>query len=101
MRIDVYETPQELAAAAAARLAGLLAETPVTFGLAGGSTPAATYRVLRDEPLQWEHVTCWLPDEGWVPPEDPLSKEPLTSHGSWMPKQRHSFLKALRPLLPR
>ena len=73
MRIEVYDTPQDLALASAVRLAGLLAETPVTFGLAGGSTPAATYRMLRDELLQWEHVTCWLPDERWVPPEDPLS----------------------------
>jgi hypothetical protein len=41
MQIDVYDTPDDLAVAAAARVSELLAGAPVTFGLAGGS-PAAT-----------------------------------------------------------
>lgn len=73
MRIDVYDDAEELAEATAGRLAELLADVPVTFGLAGGSTPAATYRILREQALPWEQVTCWLPDERWVPPEDPAS----------------------------
>ena len=73
MRTDVYNTKDDLATAAAARLSELLAEAPVTFGLAGGTTPAATYRILREQSLPWAQVTCWLPDERWVPPEDPAS----------------------------
>ncbi len=75
MTIEVYETPEALAAAAADRLATLLADAPVTFGLAGGSTPAATYEILRERQLPWAFVTCWLPDERWVPPEDPASNQ--------------------------
>lgn len=85
MRIDVHANADDLAEAAAARLAELLAAIPMTFGLAGGSTPTPTYRILRDQPLPWEHVTCWLPDERWVPPEDPASnalmaRRQLTDH---------------------
>jgi 6-phosphogluconolactonase len=85
MHIDVYDTPDDLAEAAAGRLATLLSHVPVTFGLAGGSTPAATYRILREHSLPWQQVTCWLPDERWVPPEDPASnalmaRRQLTDH---------------------
>ena len=73
MRIDVHATPEDLAQAAADHLAELLAATPVTFGLAGGSTPAPTYQALSRRPLDWSRVTCWLPDERWVPPDDPAS----------------------------
>jgi 6-phosphogluconolactonase len=85
MRFDVYDTDEELAAAAADELVELLGDVPVTFGLAGGSTPTATYRRLRDRSLPWQEVTCWLPDERWVPPEDPASnartaRRQLTDH---------------------
>lgn len=85
MPIDVYDTADELAEAAAAQLAELLATAPTTFGLAGGSTPVPTYLILRDQPLPWEQVTCWLPDERWVPPEDPgsnalMARRRLTDH---------------------
>jgi len=85
MRTEVYDTPQELAVAAADKLSVLLGDVPTTFGLAGGSTPAATYQILRGRPLPWEQVTCWLPDERWVPPEDPASnalmaRRQLTDH---------------------
>lgn len=85
MQIDVYDTADDLAEAAAARIAALLEATPVTLGLAGGSTPTATYRILRDRALPWEEVVCWLPDERWVPPEDPASnalmaRRELTDH---------------------
>jgi 6-phosphogluconolactonase len=85
MPIDVYDNADNLAEAAAGRLAALLTEVPVTFGLAGGSTPVATYRILREQALPWQQVTCWLPDERWVPPEDPASnalmaRRQLTDH---------------------
>lgn len=73
MRIEVHATAEELAEAAADHLAELLAAAPVTFGLAGGSTPAATYQALSSRSLDWSRVTCWLPDERWVPPNDPAS----------------------------
>ena len=73
MRIDVHATPEDLAEAAADHLAELLAVAPVTFGLAGGSTPAPTYQALSRRSLDWSRVTCWLPDERWVPPDDPAS----------------------------
>ena len=67
------DTPEDLSIAAADLLADVLGETPTTFGLAGGSTPVATYRILRERRLDWGQITCWLPDERWVPPEDPES----------------------------
>ena len=79
MRVDVHDTVEELAAGAADHLAELLADRPQTFGLAGGSTPVDTYRELRQRHLPWEQVTCWLPDERWVPPEDPASNALMAS----------------------
>ena len=73
MDINVYDTTEDLAAGAADLVSEYLAEAPATFGLAGGSTPAATYRILREQTLPWGQVTCWLPDERWVPPDDPAS----------------------------
>ena len=79
------DTPEDLALAATDLLVDALAEAPTTFGLAGGSTPIATYGALRERDLQWGDITCWLPDERWVPPEDPMSnalmaKRELTDH---------------------
>ncbi|MEA3511666.1 MAG: 6-phosphogluconolactonase, partial [Actinomycetota bacterium] len=71
MRIEIADSAQELAVVAADRIAELLSEGPSTFGLAGGSTPRSTYRELRARDIAWDQVTCWLPDERWVPPEDP------------------------------
>lgn len=69
MELIVYETPEELAAGAAQRIAGLIAESPdvFTFGLAGGSSPASTYEALRDHEVNWSGVDAWLSDERWVP----------------------------------
>ena len=85
MRIEVSDTLEGLAIAAADHLADLLAEGPQTFGLAGGSSPIATYRELRERDLGWERVTCWLPDERWVPVDDPdsnavMARTELTDH---------------------
>jgi 6-phosphogluconolactonase len=85
VRTEVYGTQDQLAEAAADRLAAVLADAPTTFGLAGGSTPARTYEILRERSLPWGQVTCWLPDERWVPPEDPASnalmaQRALTDH---------------------
>lgn len=37
------------------------------FGLAGGSTPRATYELLGRAPVNWSRLTLWVSDERWVP----------------------------------
>lgn len=39
------------------------------LGLAGGSTPEATYRNLANMPIDWTGVTTWMTDERWVAPD--------------------------------
>ena len=45
------------------------------LGLAGGSTPAATYDVLAGRTIDWSTTTAWIPDERWVPPDDDASNQ--------------------------
>ncbi len=68
----VYPDNQHLAAAAARRLVEVVGDTDrarVTIGLAGGSTPAETYRLLADMTVDWDRVDAWVSDERWVPHE--------------------------------
>ncbi|MDJ0663542.1 MAG: 6-phosphogluconolactonase [Acidimicrobiia bacterium] len=69
MSLHVLPTADDLAAAAAARIADAINTTDRTFslGLAGGGTPAATYRRLAKAEVQWSRVVMWLGDERWVP----------------------------------
>lgn len=70
MNVEVFADAVALAIGAAERIAGVLDDAPgerVSLGLAGGSTPAATYRQLRDMPTPWDRVDAWLADERWVP----------------------------------
>ncbi len=71
MEAMVHETPEEVAEAAARRVADLLAASDDRFslGLAGGSTPEATYKELRGGASGWDRVDAWLSDERWVPPD--------------------------------
>lgn len=65
-----------LAQGAANHIASFLAGSPgdtATLGLAGGSTPAATYVRLREADVAWERVDAWLSDERWVPHDHPDS----------------------------
>jgi 6-phosphogluconolactonase len=85
MRIEIADSAGELAVIAADTLAELLSGGPRTLGLAGGSTPRDTYRELRTREVPWDQVTCWLPDERWVPPEDPeanalMARRELLAH---------------------
>lgn len=75
MELVVYQTPREAAGGAAQRIADLLAEAGdgFTLGLAGGSTPAATYEALRSRATGWQKVDAWLSDERWVPHDDERS----------------------------
>lgn len=68
METVVHQTPDELASRVAGQIADLISSNPrLTIGLAGGSTPEATYRALRDRDVNWEKVDFWLSDERWVP----------------------------------
>lgn len=69
MKLIVYDNPEALAVGAAQCIADLIAEgdDPFTLGLAGGSTPTATYEALRGRATGWGRVHAWLSDERWVP----------------------------------
>lgn len=71
MRTLVHDSPESTATASANRIAEIMEATEgrFTLGLAGGSTPEATYRALRGRGLEWVRVDAWLSDERWVPPD--------------------------------
>ncbi len=67
MRVHVLPDSAALAEYAATIIDRHL-EPGGNLALAGGGTPAATYRALRH--VDWEPITLWLGDERWVPPDD-------------------------------
>lgn len=72
MPVHVAADRDALAAHASATIAGLLedrARPRASLGLAGGSSPKATYHQLRWESLNWAMIDLWLSDERWVPPD--------------------------------
>jgi 6-phosphogluconolactonase len=81
LNLLVYETPEELAEAAARDFAARAREAITERGrfavaLAGGSTPKATYEVLaRDyaDELDWSEVHVFFGDERPVPPDHKAS----------------------------
>jgi 6-phosphogluconolactonase len=93
LNLLVYETPQELAEAAARDFATRAREAIEGQGrfavaLAGGSTPKATYEVLaRDyiDKLDWSRLHVFFGDERTVPPDHEdsnyrMAREALLSH---------------------
>ena len=68
MELVVHNTASDVADAAARRIIEVTPDNG-TVGLAGGSTPAATYRVVRALDRNWSQVNFWLSDERWVPPD--------------------------------
>ena len=74
MRIRIFRDAEALASAAAEEIAGWLRfdEQP-TIGLAGGTTPSATYTALAQESVPWAKVHVWVTDERHVPPNAPDS----------------------------
>lgn len=90
MQIEVFPTADGAAAAAAAKIAEQARETSAevfTLGLAGGSTPRAAYRSLRELDVAWNRVVCWLSDERWVPHDyresnGKMAREELVDHVS-------------------
>jgi len=68
--VEVFSDPAALALGAAEMIATRLQDAPgprVSLGLAGGISPAATYRSMRGLPCRWDRVHVWLADERWVP----------------------------------
>ncbi|HUO46530.1 MAG TPA: 6-phosphogluconolactonase [Acidimicrobiia bacterium] len=88
MKVEVFPDRDALAAGAAEHIASVLREAPgprVSLGLAGGSTPEATYKQLRGLAARWERVDAWLTDERWVPEDHPdsngrMAAEALLQH---------------------
>jgi len=81
----MHENTRALADAAARRVVEAMSEQETTIGLAGGSTPRATYQALRQMDAPWERTLLWLSDERWVPPDHPDSNglmvaESLAAH---------------------
>jgi len=78
--LKVFDTPADLATAAADQIVSVLREAvesrgSASFALAGGSTPRATYEELarRGNSEWWESVEFFWSDERVVPPTDPAS----------------------------
>lgn len=64
----VHHSSDDLAGTVAGEIADLIAtESRLTLGLAGGGSPEATYRKLREMDVDWPKVDVWLSDERWVP----------------------------------
>lgn len=93
MNLFVYETPQELAEAAARDFATLAEEAIGERGrfavaLAGGSTPRATYEVLAGDyagRIDWDSVHLFFGDERGVGPDHEdsnyrMAREALLDH---------------------
>lgn len=84
----VFEDEATLATATASEIARLLAFAPgdrTDLGLAGGTTPRATYRELRALEVAWERLDLWLSDERWVASDHPdsngrMAAEELADH---------------------
>ncbi|MCX5942814.1 MAG: 6-phosphogluconolactonase [Cyanobacteria bacterium] len=90
-QLDISPNLDQLAQRAAAVLAdqlklALAQRERVLLALAGGTTPAAAYRLLGQAQLAWDRVDVLLGDERWVGPQDPSSNarmlhETLLGHG--------------------
>jgi 6-phosphogluconolactonase len=81
-RIEILADPEATSRAAAAAIAGALADAVAQRGRAdwvttGGSTPVGIYRELAVAPLRdtvpWHAVNVWWGDERFVPRDHPLS----------------------------
>jgi len=78
--VEVHETADEAALAAAEAIAdwlaaGLAENDHASFVATGGSTPGPVYDLLATLPLPWDQIRVTLSDERWVPPSSPDSNE--------------------------
>lgn len=69
MDVEIFEGPDELAIGAAELIGAAFDDYGgrCDIGLAGGSTPQATYVRLRTRDIEWGGIDVWLSDERWVP----------------------------------
>lgn len=69
MDVQIFDGPESLAMGAADFIAAAIDDAPgaLDIGLAGGSTPQATYSELATRRIEWDTATLWLSDERWVP----------------------------------
>jgi 6-phosphogluconolactonase len=77
-----FESHAAASAALAGRVAAVLTDAATLRGAAslavpGGSTPGEFLAALREQPLDWSHVTVLLTDERWVAPDHPRSNTAL------------------------
>lgn len=68
-RIVVADAEALAAVTAQMILEEVTGSSSVLLGVAGGSTPIATHGLLCEPDIDWSHVTAWIPDERWVPPD--------------------------------
>lgn len=66
MQLHISPGPESLATDASKHIAALLESGCSDIGLAGGSTPRATYEALTRRDIDWSNVNAWLTDERWV-----------------------------------
>lgn len=99
MTVVVHDTPAELAAATASRLAAALAAAQNQKGsasvvLTGGRTGGAVLAALRDAALDWSRVDVYWGDERFLPSGDPernetVAREALLDHVPVTPDRVH------------
>lgn len=97
----VFESPDELAARTAARLAAVLAEAQAARGtasvvLTGGRTGGAVLAALRDATLDWSTIDIYWGDERFLPGGDPernetLARRELLDHVPVSPERVHAM----------
>jgi 6-phosphogluconolactonase len=80
--LRIAPTPAAVAELAAGLIAGWIEAdrangAAVHVALAGGTTPAGTYRRLADLVSDWSDVHLWFGDERMVPPDDPAANARL------------------------
>jgi 6-phosphogluconolactonase len=82
MEVLTHGNPAAVAQGATNRIINLMVAAPTRFtlGLAGGSTPEATYRLLRDQGSGWNNVDAWLSDERWASPDSDRSNGHMASN---------------------
>lgn len=73
MNVIAHPDPTAVAEAAANLVAADIDAGIGNVGLAGGTTPRATYERLAELAVDWSDTTLWLGDERWVPEGHPDS----------------------------
>jgi len=73
LEVTVFDSADDVAAAAASEIARTLAGGARTLVLAGGTTPARCYKALTGLEVAWGRVTVLFGDERCVPPDHPDS----------------------------